>query len=79
MPPGQSLILEVTDDEANGLHTVTSAPFNVIAGGTSLRRLRLSRSTLTCVMLQPEMGASMETELGGKSNSKQRTKFEPRI
>ncbi|KAJ7830736.1 hypothetical protein B0H14DRAFT_3464596 [Mycena olivaceomarginata] len=29
---GQSLILEVTDDEANGLHTVTSAPFNVIAG-----------------------------------------------
>ncbi|KAJ7865137.1 hypothetical protein B0H14DRAFT_3862303 [Mycena olivaceomarginata] len=29
---GQSLILEVTDDEADGLHTVTSAPFNVIAG-----------------------------------------------
>ncbi|KAJ6618939.1 hypothetical protein B0H10DRAFT_2217210 [Mycena sp. CBHHK59/15] len=29
---GQSLILEVTDDEATGLHTVTSAPFNVIAG-----------------------------------------------
>ncbi|KAJ7456209.1 hypothetical protein FB451DRAFT_1407535 [Mycena latifolia] len=29
---GQSLILEVTDDEARGLHTVTSAPFNVIAG-----------------------------------------------
>ncbi|KAF7373880.1 hypothetical protein MSAN_00600200 [Mycena sanguinolenta] len=29
---GQSLILEVTDDEANGLHTVTSAPFNVVDG-----------------------------------------------
>ncbi|KAJ7196867.1 hypothetical protein GGX14DRAFT_700496, partial [Mycena pura] len=29
---GQSLIFEVTDDEATGLHTVTSAPFNVIAG-----------------------------------------------
>ncbi|KAJ7137102.1 hypothetical protein C8R44DRAFT_768468 [Mycena epipterygia] len=29
---GQSLILVVTDDEATGLHTVISAPFNVIAG-----------------------------------------------
>ncbi|KAJ6506637.1 hypothetical protein C8R45DRAFT_1208685 [Mycena sanguinolenta] len=29
---GQSLILEVTDDEATGLHTVTSAPFNVLVG-----------------------------------------------
>ncbi|KAJ7085549.1 hypothetical protein C8R44DRAFT_821433 [Mycena epipterygia] len=29
---GQSLIFEVTDDEATGLHTVISAPFNVIAG-----------------------------------------------
>ncbi|KAJ7917368.1 hypothetical protein B0H13DRAFT_2322466 [Mycena leptocephala] len=29
---GQSLFLEVTDDEATGLHTATSAPFNVIAG-----------------------------------------------
>jgi hypothetical protein len=64
MPPGQSLFLEVTDDEATGLHTVTSAPFNVIAGGTSLPRLRFARS-LTCAMLQPEMGASMGTESGG--------------
>ncbi|KAJ6549779.1 hypothetical protein B0H19DRAFT_1264688 [Mycena capillaripes] len=29
---GQSLILEVTDDEAKGLHTATSAPFNVLPG-----------------------------------------------
>ncbi|KAJ7458171.1 hypothetical protein FB451DRAFT_1372340 [Mycena latifolia] len=64
MPPGQSLILEVTDDEATGLHTVTSAPFNVIAGGTSLPRLRFAIS-LTCAMPQPEMGASMGTESGG--------------
>jgi hypothetical protein len=65
MHPGQSLILEVTDDEADGLHTVTSAPFNVIAGSTLLRRLRFARSSLTCAMLQPEMDASMRTESGG--------------
>ncbi|KAF8161945.1 hypothetical protein K438DRAFT_2025634, partial [Mycena galopus ATCC 62051] len=29
---GQSLLLLVTDDEGDGLHTVTSAPFQVIAG-----------------------------------------------
>ncbi|KAJ6548600.1 hypothetical protein B0H19DRAFT_1265411 [Mycena capillaripes] len=70
---GQSLILEVTDDEATGLNTVTSAPFDVIVGGTSLPRLRFVGS-LTYDMLQPEMGASMGTEPGGLFTRKKRSR-----
>ncbi|KAJ6477749.1 hypothetical protein C8R45DRAFT_934404 [Mycena sanguinolenta] len=52
---GISLILEFTDDNDA---TTTSGSFNVITGGTLLRRFGFARS-LTCAMLQQEMGASM--------------------